>query len=600
LNAIIGGKSSGKSLLMHAIAKTIGNNNSDKKYDNILSNFDLEVYYADDPNTKRTQEDKRIIEFLPQLYIEQTIRTKSVNKIIEDLIQQDEKINTLYKAHKNILGEVKNKLESSIKSWVDLDKQLYALKDKLKLLGDKRVISIEESNLEKKIDELMKNKELSEKEKEKYYRLTESNKKNQKCINKLIRYKEEINNISNQLSNQSLFSNILEMLTFESRDKFISNLFTELKEKIQQSLELNINNFKEKLNKKLKKIEKIENKLSNRIEGNNREIIPILEKNKIKDKIEVVKKNIEMENIKLNKIKSIETEIKESQKKRDANEFIKYYKQIMESYKNIVSSINAVIQKKWKDEQIQIRLIASSVFDSKKFTENLSSVINVQTHLENQFEECGFQCSDYKFCEETHFKSIKKMLEITIGDENRFNNFKKNGSTKSLLGFLFGDFNNINFDIQKGNDSLCNMSEGKKGIVILQLYLSLSKSDCPILIDQPEDNLDNRTIYVELNDYIKRCKHRRQIIMISHNANLVVNADAENVIVANQNGENDNENKESRFEYVNGSLENTFNEQDEKGILYKKGIREHVCEILEGGVDAFKKREKKYRVKDMK
>jgi hypothetical protein len=84
--------------------------------------------------------------------------------------------------------------------------------------------------------------------------------------------------------------------------------------------------------------------------------------------------------------------------------------------------------------------------------------------------------------------------------------------------------------------------------------------------------------------------------MISHNANLVVNTDAENVIVANQSGENNNENNKFKFEYVNGALENTFSKSEEKGILYQKGIKEHVCEILEGGVDAFEKRRKKYRV----
>ncbi|MDR0820712.1 MAG: PHP domain-containing protein [Endomicrobium sp.] len=597
LNAIIGGKSSGKSLLMHAIAKKIDKINYDKKYDDILSSVDLEIYYADNPNTKKTQDDKRVIEFLPQLYIERIIRDKLVNKFIKDLIQQDEKINKLYENHKNTLEEAKNKLKSSIELWIELDKQLCVLKDKLKPLGDKRVISVEASNLEKKIDELMKNKELSKEKLEKYHKLKESNKKNQERINKLIRYKEEMINMQNYIGNEILFSNVLGTLTFESRDKFISNLFAELKERIQQSLKLNIDNFKEKLEKKLEKIKKIKNELSKQIEENNKELKPFLEKNEKESEIKILKKNIETENIKLKKIKSIETEIEESQKKRDANEFIKYYKQITGSYKTIVNSINTAIQKKWKDEQIQITLTASSIFDSKKFTENISSVINIQSSLEKQFIECNFNDSNYEFSEETHFNNIEKMLKIIIGDENRFNNFKKNGNTESLLDFLLEDCNDIDFDIKRENDSLHNMSEGKKGIVILQLYLSLSKSDCPILIDQPEDNLDNRTIYVELNDYIRHCKQRRQIIMISHNANLVVNTDAENVIVANQSGENDNENKEFRFEYVNGSLENTFDDKsNEKGILYKKGIREHVCEILEGGVDAFKKREKKYRV----
>jgi len=85
--------------------------------------------------------------------------------------------------------------------------------------------------------------------------------------------------------------------------------------------------------------------------------------------------------------------------------------------------------------------------------------------------------------------------------------------------------------------------------------------------------------------------------MVSHNANLVVNTDAENVIVANQSGEDNKDNRKYKFEYVNGALEDSFINESEKGVLYKQGIREHVCEILEGGVDAFKKREEKYHIK---
>ena len=78
----------------------------------------------------------------------------------------------------------------------------------------------------------------------------------------------------------------------------------------------------------------------------------------------------------------------------------------------------------------------------------------------------------------------------------------------------------------------------------------------------------------------------------------MVSADAEEVIVANQEGENSGkENKEFQFEYVTGALENSYIDERQKGILYKKGIKEHVCEILEGGEEAFKKRKKKYQIK---
>lgn len=54
----------------------------------------------------------------------------------------------------------------------------------------------------------------------------------------------------------------------------------------------------------------------------------------------------------------------------------------------------------------------------------------------------------------------------------------------------------------------------------------------PLLIDQPEENLDNQSVYKGLTGYFKKAKNRRQIILITHNPNLVVNTDSEQVIVA--------------------------------------------------------------------
>jgi predicted ATPase len=134
---------------------------------------------------------------------------------------------------------------------------------------------------------------------------------------------------------------------------------------------------------------------------------------------------------------------------------------------------------------------------------------------------------------------------------------------------------------------------------LLILFLEISSAEFPILIDQPEDNLDNRTIYDLLCKMIKQKKKDRQIIIVSHNANLVVATDSENIIVANQVGQDSKtETGKYRFEYVNGSLEYSFEKNDKiKSILLSQGIKEHVCDILEGGNEAFKQRERKYSIK---
>lgn len=72
-------------------------------------------------------------------------------------------------------------------------------------------------------------------------------------------------------------------------------------------------------------------------------------------------------------------------------------------------------------------------------------------------------------------------------------------------------------------------------------------------------------------------------------------SDAENVIVANQEGSNSHNRGNYKFQYINGALEQTTKRNpDEPIILNSQGIREHVCDILEGGKLAFEKREQKY------
>ena len=95
---------------------------------------------------------------------------------------------------------------------------------------------------------------------------------------------------------------------------------------------------------------------------------------------------------------------------------------------------------------------------------------------------------------------------------------------------------------------------------------------------------------------IKKKKRERQIILVTHNPNIVVGADSEEVIVANQNGKNAPNENGIKFQYVFGSLENSKKRVNQMGqaILKCCGIREHVCDILEGGEDAFRDRENKY------
>ena len=77
------------------------------------------------------------------------------------------------------------------------------------------------------------------------------------------------------------------------------------------------------------------------------------------------------------------------------------------------------------------------------------------------------------------------------------------------------------------------LSPGTRGIVLLLMYLALDTQDRrPLFIDQPEENLDPHSVNSELVPHFRSAKQRRQVVMVTHNANLVVNTDADQVIIA--------------------------------------------------------------------
>ena len=175
--------------------------------------------------------------------------------------------------------------------------------------------------------------------------------------------------------------------------------------------------------------------------------------------------------------------------------------------------------------------------------------------------------------------------------------FKAGYDAQSFMSrFLSENWFGLSLNVEYDGDNLKDMSPGKRSFVVLKLLLDFSDKRSPILIDQPEDNLDNRAIYTDLVKYIRKKKKERQIILVTHNPNIVVGADSEEVIIANQNGKNSPNDNGIKFQYLCGSLENSKDRINDETmpILDRCGVREHVCDILEGGKNAFMDREHKY------
>lgn len=120
---------------------------------------------------------------------------------------------------------------------------------------------------------------------------------------------------------------------------------------------------------------------------------------------------------------------------------------------------------------------------------------------------------------------------------------------------------------------LSTASAGQKTTAILTFILS--QGNIPLILDQPEDDLDNRLVYELIVDRLKQAKENRQIIVVTHNANIPVNGDAEYILSMDS---------ESR------SLEVLYS-----GTVEEPTIKKEICDVMEGSEKAFNMRSERYK-----
>lgn len=156
--------------------------------------------------------------------------------------------------------------------------------------------------------------------------------------------------------------------------------------------------------------------------------------------------------------------------------------------------------------------------------------------------------------------------------------------SKRFAHWLFGtDHITVRYEIAYDGVDIRKLSPGTRGIVLLLLYLALDDADDrPLIIDQPEENLDPKSVFDELVSLFVAAKAKRQVIIVTHNANLVINTDADQIIVAEAGPHQAG--GLPPISYVGGGLENAE-------------IRKAVCDILEGGEAAFRERARRLRVR---
>lgn len=578
LNTIIGGRSSGKSILLGCIARLCGNLTTIKKnkssYDDYIADIvkNMSLEWRD-----KSGAGNRKIDFFPQSYIiNLATNKKEISELIVRILRSEESFNEKNSELQEFLLVQTSKIRSLFTQYKSIKHEKEILYEESLALGNKKGIQQEIDKIKHCMMELKSSmpEGLSEKEEENYEMQKEQIVEFERQKERIIHDIKVLNGIKTLQLMVDISDKLFDLDT--SLSEVIKKNYNELCSKVSEEWGERIDTFIDQQQKLIKKLEtKIKNieeseqyRKAQGLFAKNQEYVKFAEKLKIESKrladILQKEKDVEDRNKKLKELK---------------DNMITEHSQFFIKYKQFCDFVCL--------EKDSVKVYPYISFKKAEYTEIINRYFDGRAAVNQKVINYQYETSE----EYTNF----------IGEV--FNNLyagqyvlRRGVEVEEVAEYLI-TFNNfiINYNIQYQGDDLESMSEGKMAFVILRLLLDFSNSDYPILIDQPEDDLDNRAIYTELVQYLRNKKKLRQIILVTHNPNIVVGADAEEIIVANQHGTNSPNPSKVKFAYRSGALEESY-QNDNSNILLCQGIREHVCDLLEGGNVAFQERENKYHL----
>ncbi len=602
LVCIIGGKSTGKSLLLRNIAYSI-NAAYAKEQERVVGNLKsidgikATVLWQDGTT------DSRKIVYIPQTYLNRTIddpeKETAIDTIIADVLHQEPQISYAYTQFQKALEIIKGEVFTNITLYEEKTKQLDNIR-KL-LLQDGRsttfIATIEE--LEKQRAVLADKVNLTQEDIDKYSQMKDRIQSLQDQQGKNIYENALIDELKAPVI---LFKELLPQFDAETNGQIRKKLLTrpELIQKIEEFIAAKNPEIAKLWEEEKKRITESNIIANTEIQKELSQLLPVFEvlKQKVEqnEQLKSLAEQIASENTKLQIAKGREEEENE------------YAKELEQKKQEIVLS-----QQKYHQTYLTYCAVVNEVGISKSTELSFSA--------DTEWRKKAFIDFVYEAFDNRYFTAFNSIYSHTITnpseeeyndhlltdiwkallDKSKYGELHLKGSytLKTVLERLFDDWYNIHYTVTSGDDTIADMSPGKKALALLELLISLKDTQCPILIDQPEDDLDNRSIYNELVRFIKDKKSERQIIVVTHNANVVLGADAEQVIIANQSGKDTPNNDGLKFEYRSGAIEDNESDINEdgtekEGILSYKGIQTQICDNLEGGKPALELRRNKY------
>ncbi len=569
LNSVIGSRATGKSNLLRNIAFSIdpvqcrlkGVDGADFLQ---LKNFKL--FWRDGKvSSLKETEDKGVL-FIPQKYLGDLVYEKNVNfdNFLSNLFENKDNF-------KNALQNYKKFEDENVLSITSLVRELLAIRnngrekgEKLKKLGkkedlEKEILKIEASlNLTRKSNSEVTNKELEN------YKKINSDKAAQEREIKII----DKDLASFKMLKQEEVISADKILEFEFSQKYVIKMEAKLKESdevfkkdfIEKEITELVNS-KENVKKKIKELDTELKPLQTKVEKH--QALLMLTKT-LQEKAEILKT--------INETDEEIIKLRASYSDR-LSKIVEKYSQFNEQFKSLSINLGSLAFSK---------VDITTSFDTQSFKKFIEDNINYHNSISFKENPKNEKANTFlREPEQWDYKKIEFSLllkQLTLGILTGQLILKSGKNEEILLMELFR--NRFKVDFQKSiksrnGDEFVNMSDGEKMLALLEFIFKFDDYNYPVLLDQPEDDLDAKAISKHIVDFLKAEKIKRQIIIASHNANLVVCGDSEEVVVSNKTaGKNPN------FTYESGAIENP-------------AIRDEIIEILEGGKKALEKRRDK-------
>lgn len=605
LNSVIGSRSSGKSALLGYIALANGLEDIESVAPGIsvekAREMGCSIKWADQVDEKNhltnEAEISRKIVYIPQNKLFNIASNpREVTKLIKDSVSDGyrQNISTLQDRER----EYRNSLSSKIDDYFNLEQEIQGLIDELRNYADIETLQNSYRESSKKLHELQEGVGIDDEEKNV---IGDLNQKIASLESEILEYEGYLAEGSGIIFNKHWFDK-----SIETQGKCNPAALEEIKGHVSP-IKQQIVNLVAKINEKYKEINESKLRdLSNDERKARENLEPLNEKAEQSEAL--IKANKERDEIgqKIKDVENIEVRIADLK-----NRQLLVMDDIVDAQKSNNVTPEDIEKCKVGDASIEVVMgYPKNYYDSIEQYVNLKSAAKVNNYV----HECdeSYESADGQI-------DIKMLSEVISGDIKRFidkQGNSVNGDAVTLKGKPAHDETLLQSFIKQvlcyprevrlvatydgdkiGGYEESTMTPGKQAVFALELILSKHDSEWPLLIDQPEDDLDSRSIYDSIVPKIRELKKRRQIIMVSHDANMVVGSDSEEVIIVNRHGK-DRKNKDERyFDYLSGSLENTMLFDDSiKETLLSQGVREHCCVILDGGEEAFAKRKSKYNI----